>query len=73
MVKCMSDDTRANEDTTIVARPAQLVQSYGPGTINLLEPADSRPKALQRKNRLTWKGWKLVIARTVFDLSLIHI
>ena len=69
MVKCMSDDTRANEDTTIVARPAQLVQSYGPGTINLLEPADSRPKALQRKNRLTWKGWKLVIARTVFDFS----
>ncbi len=49
-------------------RPA-LIQPYGPGPIDALAPEVADSNVLQRGNRLGWKGWKLVCARTVFDLG----
>ena len=63
------DDSAKGADKEIIARPAKLVQTYGPGETVLVDPPDKNPKALQRGNRLSWKGWKLVIARTVLDFG----
>ena len=49
-------------------RPA-LIQPYGPGPIDALDPEVADSNVLQRGNRLGWKGWKLVFARTVFDFG----
>lgn len=49
-------------------RPA-LIQPYGPGPIDALDPEVADSNVLQCGNRLGWKGWKLVFARTVFDFG----
>ncbi|PMC63606.1 YihY/virulence factor BrkB family protein [Corynebacterium tuscaniense] len=49
-------------------RPA-LIQPYGPGLIDALDPEVADSNVLQCGNRLGWKGWKLVFARTVFDFG----
>ena len=46
-----------------------LIQPYGPGPIDALDPDVTEQNVLQRGNRLGWKGWKLVLARTVFDFG----
>ena len=49
-----------------------LIQPYGPGPIDALDRDDTEQNVLhvlQCGNRLGWKGWKLVFARTVFDFG----
>ena len=46
-----------------------LIQPYGPGPIDALDRDVTEQNVLQRGNRLGWKGWKLVLARTVFDFG----
>ena len=46
-----------------------LIQPYGPGPIDALDRDVIEQNVLQRGNRLGWKGWKLVLARTVFDFG----
>lgn len=58
-----------DSSNAVIAHPAEFVQPYGPGQIELLEPTATRPQALTRKNRLSLKAWKLVLARTVFDFG----
>lgn len=66
----MSEDSAPkDEGDKVVSRPAKLVQTYGPGETVLLEPEDANPQALQWRNRLSWKAWKLVLARTVLDFG----
>lgn len=66
----MSEDSAPkDEGEKVVSRPAKLVQTYGPGETVLLEPEDANPQALQWRNRLSWKAWKLVLARTVLDFG----
>lgn len=57
------------ERDRIIAHPAEFVQPYGAGRIELLDPPGIRPNALKRGNRLGAKGWKLVFARTVCDFG----
>lgn len=65
----MRKGTGDESSDDIVSRPAEFVQPYGPGPITLMEPADTLPQVLLRSNRLSWKGWKLVLARTVLDFG----
>lgn len=52
-----------------VAHAAEFVQPYGPGEIKILEPGYAHQEPLRRGNWLSWKAWKLVLARTVMDLG----
>lgn len=63
------DSAPKDEGDKVVSRPAKLVQTYGPGETVLMEPEDANPQALQWRNRLSWKAWKLVLARTVLDFG----
>ncbi len=57
------------EDTETVVHAAEFVQHYGLGEIEVLGPRQARPEPLRRGNWLSWKAWKLVLARTVFDFG----
>lgn len=46
-----------------------LIRPYGPGAIDTFDPAVNESEVLHRGNRLGKKAWKLVLARTAFDLG----
>lgn len=52
-----------------ISHAAEFVQPYGPGRIEMVEPDRGRPEPLRRGNWLSWKAWKLVLARTVMDFG----
>ena len=52
-----------------VSHAAEFVQPYGPGQIEMVEPDRGRSEPLRRGNWLSWKAWKLVLARTVMDFA----
>ncbi|GAB3076940.1 YihY/virulence factor BrkB family protein [Corynebacterium aquatimens] len=60
---------REDEELQRVSHAAAMVQPYGPGEIGVATPKDIGGNPFERSNRVSWNGWKLVIARTIADFG----
>lgn len=65
----MSERAEDDSEYTSGSHVVSMVQSYGPGAIEVATPPEIGGKVLKRGNRVSWDGWKLIVARTAGDFG----